>query len=47
LRKEEHAQEKVFYMLQNPVRAGLARNSLDYPLIWRRVSTTTVVGALS
>ena len=46
LRKEEQVQEKLFYMLENPVRAGLARNPLDYPWIWRRTSTT-VVGALS
>jgi hypothetical protein len=46
LRKEEHVQEKLFYMLENPVRAGLVRNPLDYPWIWRRVSTT-VGGALS
>jgi REP element-mobilizing transposase RayT len=46
LRKEEQAQEKLFYMLQNPLRAGLVSNPLDYPWIWRRTSTT-VVGALS
>jgi putative transposase len=46
LRKEEQVQEKLFYMLENPVRAGLVRNPLDYPWIWRRTSTT-VVGALS
>jgi hypothetical protein len=33
-------------LLENPVRAGLVSNPLDYPWIWRRVSTT-VVGALS
>ena len=46
LRKEEQVQEKLFYMLENPVRAGLARNPLDYPWIWRRTATT-VVGAFS
>jgi REP element-mobilizing transposase RayT len=46
LRKEEHVREKLFYMLENPVRAGLVRNPLDYPWIWRRVSRT-VVRALS
>ena len=46
LRKEEQVQEKLFYMLENPVRAGLVSNPLDYPWIWRRVSTT-VVGALT
>jgi putative transposase len=46
LRKEEQVQEKLFYMLENPVRAGLVKNPLDYPWIWRRTSTT-VVGALS
>ena len=46
LRKEEHVREKLFYMLENPVRAGLVTNPLDYPWIWRRTSTT-VVGAVS
>ena len=46
LRTEEQVQEKLFYMLENPVRAVLVRNPLDYPWIWRRTSPT-VVGALS
>jgi putative transposase len=46
LRTEEQFREKLCYMLENPVRAGLARNPLDYHWIWRRVSPT-VVGALS
>jgi len=46
LRKEEQFQEKLYYMLENPVRAGLAGNPLDYPWIWRRTSAT-VVGASS
>ena len=31
LRKEEQFEEKVYYMLENPVRAGLVSNPLDYP----------------
>jgi putative transposase len=46
LRTEEQFREKLYYMLENPVRAGLVKNPLDYPWIWRRVSAT-VVGALS
>jgi putative transposase len=42
LRKEEHVQEKLFYMLENPVRAGLVGNPLDYPWIWRRTSLPVV-----
>jgi putative transposase len=46
LRTEEQVQEKLFYMLENPVRAGLVSNPLGYPWIWRRTSTTGA-GALS
>jgi REP element-mobilizing transposase RayT len=40
LRKEEQITEKLYYMLENPVRAGLVRSLLDYPWIWRRASIT-------
>ena len=46
LRKEEQFQEKLYYMLENPVRAGLAGNPLDYPWIWLRTSAT-IIGAAS
>jgi hypothetical protein len=36
LRKEEQFTAKLYYMLENPVRAGLVSNPLDYPWIWRR-----------
>jgi len=42
LRKEEQFEEKLYYMLENPVRAGLATHPLDYPWIWRRTSSTVV-----
>jgi len=42
LRKDEQSQEKLYYMLENPVRAGLASNPLDYPWIWRRTSPMVV-----
>jgi len=42
LRKEEQFTEKLYYMLENPVRAGLVRNPLDYPWIWRRTSPLAV-----
>ena len=42
LRKEDQVQEKLFYMLENAVRAGLVSNPLDYPWIWRRTSPTVV-----
>ena len=38
LRKEGQVQEKLLYMLENPVRAGLVRHPLDYPWLWRRTS---------
>jgi len=42
LRKEEHVPEKLFYMLENPVRAGLVDNPLKYPWTWRRTSLPVV-----
>jgi REP element-mobilizing transposase RayT len=42
LRKEEQFQEKLYYMLENPVRAGLVNNPLDYPWTWRGVGTTLI-----
>ena len=35
LRHEERIQDKVEYMLGNPVGARLVRNPLDYPWLWR------------
>ena len=37
LRLEEGVDQKIDYMLENPVRAGLVRSPLDYPWIWRKV----------
>jgi putative transposase len=38
LRKEEQLAEKIYYMLENPVRAGLVSDPLSYPWVWRRTS---------
>jgi REP element-mobilizing transposase RayT len=35
LRREDHFEAKLWYMFENPVRAGLVDNPLDYPWIWR------------
>jgi len=45
LRKEEQLNEKLCYMLENPVRAGLVSNPLDYPWIWRRTGPQVVSAA--
>jgi REP element-mobilizing transposase RayT len=42
LRKEEQFEAKLYYMLENPVRAGLVSNPLDYPWIWRGAGTTVI-----
>lgn len=34
LRQEESFKEKVDYILQNPVRQGLAAHSEDWPFVW-------------
>jgi len=36
LRREEALSAKVDYMLENPVRAGLVSNPLDYKWLWRK-----------
>ncbi len=36
LRREEQVDGKILYMLENPVRAGLVKNPLDYPWMWRK-----------
>jgi REP element-mobilizing transposase RayT len=38
LRNEESVETKIFYMLENPVRAGLVSNPLDYPWLWRKTT---------
>ncbi len=38
LRREEHFEAKLWYMLENPVRAGLVLNPMDYPWIWRNTA---------
>ena len=40
LRKEEQFEPTLRYMLENPVRAGLVDNRLDYPWIWRGAQAT-------
>ena len=35
LRKEEHFESKLWYMLENPARAGLVENPMDYQWLWR------------
>lgn len=41
LRNEESLDEKLLYMMANPVRAGLVRNPLDYPWLWRECDLRT------
>ena len=36
LRHEEQLDGKILYMLENPVRAGLVENPMNYPWIWRK-----------
>jgi putative transposase len=42
LRKEEGFTETLYYMLENPVRAGLVSSPLNYPWIWQRTASTVV-----
>jgi putative transposase len=42
LRKEEQFEAKLYYMIENPVRAGLVSNPLDYPWLWRKTQATTI-----
>jgi putative transposase len=37
LRHEERISSKLEYMMENPVRAGLVENPLDYPWLWREI----------
>ena len=37
LRREESIEAKVNYILENPVRAGLVKNPLDYRWLWRPI----------
>jgi len=41
LRHEEQYEDKLLYMLENPVRAGLVTNPQDYPWLWRKTSGWT------
>jgi putative transposase len=36
LRQEEQLGDKIEYMLLNPVRAGLVRDPIAYPWMWRK-----------
>ena len=36
LRREEHLESKIEYMLENPVGAGLVQDPLAYPWMWRK-----------
>jgi putative transposase len=40
LRREERVGYRLDYMLQNPVRAGLAENPLDYRWLWRNTGAS-------
>jgi putative transposase len=40
LRKEETVGYRLDYMLQNPVRAGLVENPLDYRWLWRNTGAS-------
>jgi putative transposase len=41
LRSDESAESKVDYMVQNPVRKGLAGTPEEYPWLWRRSTAGT------
>jgi putative transposase len=43
LRKEEQMDEKLIYILENPVRAGLAKNPLDYRWLWRKTGASQTI----
>jgi REP element-mobilizing transposase RayT len=45
LRREEQFEAKLWYMLGNPVRAGLVSNPLDYPWLWRGKGTSAIHAA--
>jgi REP element-mobilizing transposase RayT len=36
LRSSENLDAKIIYVLENPVRAGLVREWMDYPWLWRK-----------
>jgi REP element-mobilizing transposase RayT len=36
VRSSENLDAKIDYLLQNPVRLGLVRNSYDYPWLWKK-----------
>lgn len=36
LRQEEQLEDKIDYMMENPVRAGIVRNPDDYQWLWRK-----------
>ena len=44
LRQKEQVDQKIDYMLENPVRAGLSRNPLDYPWVWRKTEGWDTIG---
>ena len=43
LRREEHLASKIEYMLLNPVRAGLVRDPMAYPWMWRKTQDWTEI----
>jgi putative transposase len=44
LRREEAADAKILYMLENPVRAGLVDNPMDYRWLWRNTDGPERIG---
>ena len=45
LRREESIRAKVEYMVQNPVRAGLVKNAMEYRWLWvPDLATTSKAG---
>jgi putative transposase len=36
LRREEQVDQKILYTMENPVRAGLVQNPLEYRWLWRK-----------
>jgi REP element-mobilizing transposase RayT len=46
LRSSESLDAKIVYLLENPVRAGLVREWMDYPWLWKKPSVNPFAPAL-
>jgi len=43
LRSSESLDAKIVYLLENPVRAGLVREWMDYPWLWKKPSVNPLL----